>query len=532
MTGADAYVADQLFATLDTTLRKVYVPGADADRAVRHRRLHPRPAARPGRRVPRDAGRGRGRRPAAARDRRVAPRIATSRSRRSTAVLAEIGAADGAADPRVQQDAISAGLAPGVERDGCGTISTVRLSALTGAGCAELRAALAERFPSAGHAPGSGGGSPPNPATTRRRVPLDPRPPAPIFHLQFTTSDLEASSCRSTIPNGASAGTERRAAGSRRDLAQRQPPHGRALRPQAAATTPAAAATARRAAASRWAAPACWSRSSLLVWLASGFYIVDEGRRGVVTHFGKYTETTLPGPRWHLPFPIEAVELVDFSQVQDGRDRLPQFHAQEQGRQGSGDADRGREHHRHPVRGPIQHQERRSLRLQQPQARRDGRVRRGDGDPRGRRQAPRWTSRCTKAASRSRSRREKIMQETLDRYKTGVYIQKVTLQNVQPPDKVQAAFDDAVKAGAGPRAPRQRRPGLRERRRAARARHGVAAHGRGQRLQHRGHRRSAEGDASRFQSVLIGVREGARRHARPPVPRHDAVGARQLDARC
>ena len=39
------------------------------------------------------------------------------------------------------------------------------------------------------------------------------------------------------------------------------------------------------------------------------------------------------------------------------------------------------------------------------------------------------------------------MQETLDRYKTGVYIQKVTLQNVQPPDKVQAAFDDAVKAG-------------------------------------------------------------------------------------
>src|SRR5947199_26396 len=53
----------------------------------------------------------------------------------------------------------------------------------------------------------------------------------------------------------------------------------------------------------------------LLVWLASGFYIVDEGRRGVVTRFGKYTETTLPGPRWHLPYPVETVELVDFSQV-------------------------------------------------------------------------------------------------------------------------------------------------------------------------------------------------------------------------
>ena len=39
------------------------------------------------------------------------------------------------------------------------------------------------------------------------------------------------------------------------------------------------------------------------------------------------------------------------------------------------------------------------------------------------------------------------MQQMLDRYRTGVYVQKVTLQNVQPPDKVQAAFDDAVKAG-------------------------------------------------------------------------------------
>jgi membrane protease subunit HflK len=42
---------------------------------------------------------------------------------------------------------------------------------------------------------------------------------------------------------------------------------------------------------------------------------------------------------------------------------------------------------------------------------------------------------------------EKLMQEMLDRYQTGVYVQKVTLQSVQPPDKVQAAFDDAVKAG-------------------------------------------------------------------------------------
>ena len=42
---------------------------------------------------------------------------------------------------------------------------------------------------------------------------------------------------------------------------------------------------------------------------------------------------------------------------------------------------------------------------------------------------------------------EKLMQEMLDRYGTGIFVQKVALQSVQPPDKVQAAFDDAVKAG-------------------------------------------------------------------------------------
>src|SRR4051812_9322783 len=51
------------------------------------------------------------------------------------------------------------------------------------------------------------------------------------------------------------------------------------------------------------------------VWLASGFYIVDEGRRGVVLRLGKYTETTTPGPRWHIPYPIESVEVVNVSQV-------------------------------------------------------------------------------------------------------------------------------------------------------------------------------------------------------------------------
>lgn len=45
------------------------------------------------------------------------------------------------------------------------------------------------------------------------------------------------------------------------------------------------------------------------------------------------------------------------------------------------------------------------------------------------------------------ARAAKLMQEILDRYKTGISISKVTMQNAQPPEQVQAAFDDAVKAG-------------------------------------------------------------------------------------
>src|SRR5687767_8582146 len=53
----------------------------------------------------------------------------------------------------------------------------------------------------------------------------------------------------------------------------------------------------------------------VLVWLASGFYIVDASQRGLVLRFGKFVEETQPGPRWHLPYPIESAEVVNVSQV-------------------------------------------------------------------------------------------------------------------------------------------------------------------------------------------------------------------------
>jgi membrane protease subunit HflK len=51
------------------------------------------------------------------------------------------------------------------------------------------------------------------------------------------------------------------------------------------------------------------------IWLAMGFYIVDQGSVGVLQRFGKFTTTTEPGPRWHWPFPIESVTVVNMEQV-------------------------------------------------------------------------------------------------------------------------------------------------------------------------------------------------------------------------
>ena len=60
-----------------------------------------------------------------------------------------------------------------------------------------------------------------------------------------------------------------------------------------------------------------WFLIGLLViaWLATGLYRVDEAERGVVQRFGAYTKTSMPGLHWHIPFPIETVDLVNANAV-------------------------------------------------------------------------------------------------------------------------------------------------------------------------------------------------------------------------
>ena len=53
----------------------------------------------------------------------------------------------------------------------------------------------------------------------------------------------------------------------------------------------------------------------LVAWALTGLYRVDEAERGVLQRFGAYTVTTLPGLHWHFPYPIETVDIVNTSAV-------------------------------------------------------------------------------------------------------------------------------------------------------------------------------------------------------------------------
>ncbi|MDE2089612.1 MAG: protease modulator HflK, partial [Gammaproteobacteria bacterium] len=53
---------------------------------------------------------------------------------------------------------------------------------------------------------------------------------------------------------------------------------------------------------------------AFVIWLVTGFYIIDQGQRGVVVRCGRYVATTSPGLHWHLPYPLGRVSVVNLKQ--------------------------------------------------------------------------------------------------------------------------------------------------------------------------------------------------------------------------
>ena len=185
---------------------------------------------------------------------------------------------------------------------------------------------------------------------------------------------------------------------------------------------------------------------AFLVWVASGFYIVDAGSKGIVLRFGKYTETTEPGARWHLPWPIESHEIVNVSSVR----------TLEVGYSGS-----ARNKKLSESLMLTDEQDIVDLQFAVQYILKDAKDylfnNQFDDDTEIVKQAAESAMRDIVGKSKMdfvlyegraevAARAKKLMQVILDRYKTGISISQVTLQNVQPPEQVQASFDDAVKA--------------------------------------------------------------------------------------
>lgn len=183
----------------------------------------------------------------------------------------------------------------------------------------------------------------------------------------------------------------------------------------------------------------------LVVWFASGFYIVNANERGVVLRFGKFVQTTEPGLRWRFPAPIERHETVDLSGVRTvevGYRGTERNKVLREALMLTDDANiiniqfaiqyvlKSPEdflfNNRFPDDSVIQAAES-AMREIVGKSRMDFVL---------------YEGREEIAANA-----QQLTQAILDRYQTGILISRVTMQNAQPPEQVQAAFDDAVKAG-------------------------------------------------------------------------------------
>jgi modulator of FtsH protease HflK len=237
----------------------------------------------------------------------------------------------------------------------------------------------------------------------------------------------------------------------------------------------------------------------LAVWLASGFYIVDAASRGVVLTFGKFNQETEPGLRWRLPYPMQSHEIVNLAQVRtlevgyrnnvrtkvlkeslmltDDENIVDlQFAVQYV----VTDAQAWLFNNRRPEEVAMQTAET-AMREIIGKSKMDAIL--------------------YESQDNIANQAQVLMQQVLDRYRTGIALSRVTIQNAQPPEQVQAAFDDAVKAGQDRE--RQKNEGqayandVIPRARGNAARLMEEAQGYKQRVI-----ANAEGEASRFRQVL------------------------------
>jgi modulator of FtsH protease HflK len=184
---------------------------------------------------------------------------------------------------------------------------------------------------------------------------------------------------------------------------------------------------------------------ALLIWLGTGVFIVQEGQQAVITRFGKLSGTVEAGFNWRLPYPIEAHETVALTQlrsVEIGRGSTSQTAGLKDSSMLTQDENIV------DIKFTIQYRLKSAADYLFQNRNPDDAVTKA-AESAIREVVGRGTMDTVLNKDRESIQRDvvKSVQLQLDRYKTGIQIQTVNIQNVQPPEAVQAAFDDALKAG-------------------------------------------------------------------------------------
>lgn len=184
----------------------------------------------------------------------------------------------------------------------------------------------------------------------------------------------------------------------------------------------------------------------VLGWLASGVFIVQEGQQGVITSFGKYSRTVDAGIQYRLPYPFQAHEVVQFTQLQSvevGRSSVGQA---------SGLRDSSmltQDENIVDIRFTVQYRLKDARDYLFENANTDDAVTQAAESAvreivgRSNMDSVLYEQRDLIATDLAKS-----IQVQLDRLKTGIQVVNVNVGNVQPPEQVQAAFDDAFRATA------------------------------------------------------------------------------------
>lgn len=182
-----------------------------------------------------------------------------------------------------------------------------------------------------------------------------------------------------------------------------------------------------------------------LGWLASGFFIVQEGQQGVITSFGKYSKTVEAGFQWRLPFPFQQHEIVSVTQLQQvdvGRNSVVPATGLRDSSMLTQDENIV------DIRFTVQYtiKDARDF-LYENVLPKDAVTLAAESAVREIVGKSTMDSVLYEQRDAIAAELVKSIQTQLDRLKAGIQIKNVNVQSVQPPEQVQAAFEDAFKAG-------------------------------------------------------------------------------------